>query len=159
MFEICCQQARFSYLHMKYLFFSWLAVFVGSWIVYVEYSSYTEMCRGHECKNSIVSISYSHYVPAQSHQVLQNVYSSVTISFFFFFPVWQIQKRSHWWLSLQQLVWETDSLPGKVPHCQPQQPGQLFFFFFNECKHHSPVCFLLIWLHLYFRFTRGAGET
>uniref|UniRef100_A0A7N8YPK7 Divergent protein kinase domain 1Ab n=1 Tax=Mastacembelus armatus TaxID=205130 RepID=A0A7N8YPK7_9TELE len=43
----------FSYLHMKYLFFSWLAVFVGSWIVYVEYSSYTELCRGHECKNSI----------------------------------------------------------------------------------------------------------
>uniref|UniRef100_A0A667XQW1 Divergent protein kinase domain 1A n=1 Tax=Myripristis murdjan TaxID=586833 RepID=A0A667XQW1_9TELE len=43
----------FSYLHMKYLFFSWLAVFVGSWIVYVEYSSYTELCRGHDCKNSI----------------------------------------------------------------------------------------------------------
>lgn len=40
---------------MKYLFFSWLAVFVGSWVVYVEYSSYTELCRGHECKNSIVS--------------------------------------------------------------------------------------------------------
>ncbi|XP_047443740.1 divergent protein kinase domain 1A-like isoform X2 [Mugil cephalus] len=46
-------QARFSYQHMKYLFFSWLAVFVGSWIVYVEYSSYTELCRGHDCKNSI----------------------------------------------------------------------------------------------------------
>ncbi|XP_035641359.1 divergent protein kinase domain 1A-like isoform X1 [Oncorhynchus keta] len=46
-------QARFSYLHMKYLFFSWLAVFVGSWVVYVEYSSYSELCRGHECKNSI----------------------------------------------------------------------------------------------------------
>ncbi|XP_051996992.1 divergent protein kinase domain 1A-like isoform X2 [Xyrauchen texanus] len=46
-------QARFSYLHMKYLFFSWLAVFVGSWVVYMEYSSYTELCRGHECKNFI----------------------------------------------------------------------------------------------------------
>ncbi|XP_046905767.1 divergent protein kinase domain 1A-like [Hypomesus transpacificus] len=46
-------QARFSYIHMKYLFFSWLAVFVGSWVVYVEYSAYTELCRGHECKNSI----------------------------------------------------------------------------------------------------------
>ncbi|XP_026856495.2 divergent protein kinase domain 1A [Electrophorus electricus] len=46
-------QARFSYLHMKYLFFSWLAVFVGSWVIYVEYSSYTELCRGHECKNAI----------------------------------------------------------------------------------------------------------
>ncbi|XP_051996995.1 divergent protein kinase domain 1A-like isoform X4 [Xyrauchen texanus] len=48
-----CIQARFSYLHMKYLFFSWLAVFVGSWVVYMEYSSYTELCRGHECKNFI----------------------------------------------------------------------------------------------------------
>ncbi|KAM6921798.1 divergent protein kinase domain 1A [Xenentodon cancila] len=38
---------------MKYLFFSWLAVFVGSWIVYVKYSSYTELCRGHDCKNAI----------------------------------------------------------------------------------------------------------
>ncbi|KAL1022648.1 hypothetical protein UPYG_G00030490 [Umbra pygmaea] len=46
-------QARFSYLHMKYLFLSWLAVFVGSWVVYVEYSSYSELCRGHECKNAI----------------------------------------------------------------------------------------------------------
>ncbi|XP_075935323.1 divergent protein kinase domain 1A isoform X3 [Anarhichas minor] len=46
-------QAKLSYMHMKYLFFSWLAVFVGSWIVYVEYSSYTELCRGHDCKNSI----------------------------------------------------------------------------------------------------------
>uniref|UniRef100_A0A673J7U9 Divergent protein kinase domain 1Ab n=1 Tax=Sinocyclocheilus rhinocerous TaxID=307959 RepID=A0A673J7U9_9TELE len=52
--ELCSfHLARFSYLHMKYLFFSWLAVFVGSWVVYVEYSSYTELCRGHECKNSI----------------------------------------------------------------------------------------------------------
>ncbi|XP_035270265.1 divergent protein kinase domain 1A-like isoform X1 [Anguilla anguilla] len=46
-------QARFSYLRMKYLFFSWLAVFVGSWVVYVQYSSYTELCRGHKCKDTI----------------------------------------------------------------------------------------------------------
>uniref|UniRef100_H2MF61 Divergent protein kinase domain 1A n=2 Tax=Oryzias latipes TaxID=8090 RepID=H2MF61_ORYLA len=47
------KNAKFSFLHMKYLFFSWLALFVGSWIVYVEYSSYTELCRGKDCKNSI----------------------------------------------------------------------------------------------------------
>ncbi|CAL8309493.1 unnamed protein product [Lota lota] len=46
-------QVRSSYLRMQYLFFSWLAVFVGSWIVYVEYSSYTELCRGQECKTSL----------------------------------------------------------------------------------------------------------
>ncbi|XP_061592977.1 divergent protein kinase domain 1A-like [Cololabis saira] len=51
--HLSVHQARFSYLHMRYLFFSWLAVFVGSWIVYVKYSSYTELCRGHDCKNSI----------------------------------------------------------------------------------------------------------
>lgn len=49
-------------------------------------------------------------------------------------------------------TWESASLPTPTAR-------SAFFFFFNECKHHSPVCFLLIWLHLYFRFTRGAGET
>lgn len=73
---MCCPQARFSYLHMKYLFFSWLAVFVGSWVVYVQYSSYTELCRGHECKNSIVSVSSSFYAAIQS-QLLLNVTSSL----------------------------------------------------------------------------------
>ncbi|XP_036377817.1 divergent protein kinase domain 1A-like [Megalops cyprinoides] len=46
-------QVRFSYLRMKYLFFSWLAVFVGSWVVYVRYSSYTELCQGQKCKDTI----------------------------------------------------------------------------------------------------------
>uniref|UniRef100_A0A2K5X703 Divergent protein kinase domain 1A n=3 Tax=Macaca TaxID=9539 RepID=A0A2K5X703_MACFA len=46
-------QARFSYVRMKYLFFSWLAVFVGSWIIYVQYSTYTELCRGKDCKKII----------------------------------------------------------------------------------------------------------
>lgn len=75
--EMCLQQARFSYLHMKYLFFSWLAVFVGSWIVYVEYSSYTELCRGHDCKNSIVS-----HVPAHVlHPWLSVSHCSVNLCF------------------------------------------------------------------------------
>ncbi|KAM5257218.1 divergent protein kinase domain 1A isoform 3-T3 [Ctenodactylus gundi] len=49
----CYLQARFSYVRMKYLFFSWLAVFVGSWIIYVQYSTYTELCRGKDCKKII----------------------------------------------------------------------------------------------------------
>lgn len=51
-----CLKVRFSYMRMKYLFFSWLGVFIGSWIIYVQYSSYTELCRGHDCKKIIVSI-------------------------------------------------------------------------------------------------------
>ncbi|XP_033884887.1 divergent protein kinase domain 1A-like [Acipenser ruthenus] len=46
-------QARLSYMRMKYFFFSWLAVFIGSWVVYVQYSTYTELCRGQDCKNTI----------------------------------------------------------------------------------------------------------
>lgn len=68
MFFCFLLKARFSYLHMKYLFFSWLAVFVGSWIVYVEYSAYTELCRGHECKRSIVSI-----LPHNNNSVVANI--------------------------------------------------------------------------------------
>ncbi|XP_069088465.1 divergent protein kinase domain 1A isoform X2 [Pleurodeles waltl] len=45
--------ARWSYMRVKYLFFSWLAVFIGSWIIYVQYSTYTELCRGHDCKKLI----------------------------------------------------------------------------------------------------------
>lgn len=40
-------------MRIKYLFFSWLAVFIGSWVIYVRYNSYTELCRGHECKATI----------------------------------------------------------------------------------------------------------
>uniref|UniRef100_A0A9L0IM05 Divergent protein kinase domain 1A n=1 Tax=Equus asinus TaxID=9793 RepID=A0A9L0IM05_EQUAS len=52
----CYLQARFSYVRMKYLFFSWLAVFVGSWIIYVQYSTYTELCRGKDCKKIIAKL-------------------------------------------------------------------------------------------------------
>ncbi|XP_074859654.1 divergent protein kinase domain 1A isoform X4 [Carettochelys insculpta] len=47
------QKARFSYMRTKYLFISWLVVFIGSWILYVQYSTYTELCRGHNCKKII----------------------------------------------------------------------------------------------------------
>ncbi|XP_037106405.1 divergent protein kinase domain 1A-like [Syngnathus acus] len=42
-------QARLSSAHLKCLFVCWLAVLVGSWVVYVEYSSYSELCRGRQC--------------------------------------------------------------------------------------------------------------
>ncbi|KAG9278834.1 protein FAM69A-like [Astyanax mexicanus] len=46
-------QVRLSHVRVKYLFLTWLAVFVGSWVIYVQYSSYTELCRGRECQNNI----------------------------------------------------------------------------------------------------------
>lgn len=49
-------QARISFVRVKYLFLTWLTVLVGSWVLYVQYSAYSELCRGHECKNAIVSL-------------------------------------------------------------------------------------------------------
>ncbi|KAG7265806.1 hypothetical protein CRUP_000777 [Coryphaenoides rupestris] len=46
-------QARISFVRVKYLFLTWLAVLVGSWVLYGQYSTYTELCRGHECKAAI----------------------------------------------------------------------------------------------------------
>ncbi|XP_065132050.1 divergent protein kinase domain 1A isoform X1 [Paramisgurnus dabryanus] len=51
-------QARLSYVRVKHLLLTWLVVFVGSWVVYVQYSSYSELCRGRECK-SIICDKYS----------------------------------------------------------------------------------------------------
>lgn len=46
-------QARISCVRVKYLFLTWLTVLVGSWVIYVQYSTYSELCRGHQCKNAI----------------------------------------------------------------------------------------------------------
>lgn len=42
---------------MKYLLVVWLGIFVGSWVAYMHYSSYSELCRGHVCRMIIVSAS------------------------------------------------------------------------------------------------------
>ncbi|XP_077471223.1 divergent protein kinase domain 1A [Stigmatopora argus] len=46
-------QARISFVRVKYLFLTWLTVLVGSWVLYAQYSAYTELCRGRQCKNAI----------------------------------------------------------------------------------------------------------
>lgn len=46
-------QARISFVRVKYLFLTWLTVLVGSWVLYVQYSAYSELCRGHQCKTTI----------------------------------------------------------------------------------------------------------
>lgn len=51
------QQGRLPGLRVKYVFLVWLGVFAGSWMVYVHYSSYAELCRGHVCQVVIVSVA------------------------------------------------------------------------------------------------------
>ncbi|KAJ1146035.1 hypothetical protein NDU88_012317 [Pleurodeles waltl] len=43
-------QSRLPGIKVKYLFLAWLGIFVGSWVVYMHYSSYSELCKGHVCQ-------------------------------------------------------------------------------------------------------------
>nr|XP_014336869.1 PREDICTED: LOW QUALITY PROTEIN: protein FAM69B [Bos mutus] len=43
-------QGRLPGLRVKYVFLVWLGVLAGSWLAYVHYSSYAELCRGHVCR-------------------------------------------------------------------------------------------------------------
>ncbi|XP_040324572.1 divergent protein kinase domain 1B-like, partial [Herpailurus yagouaroundi] len=44
------REGRLPGLRVKYVFLLWLGIFVGSWLVYVHYSTYAELCRGHVCQ-------------------------------------------------------------------------------------------------------------
>lgn len=48
-------QGRLPGIKVKYLLVVWLGIFVGSWVAYMHYSSYSELCRGHVCRMIIVS--------------------------------------------------------------------------------------------------------
>ena len=50
-------QGRLPGLRVKYVFLVWLGVLAGSWLAYVHYSSYAELCRGHVCRVVIVSVA------------------------------------------------------------------------------------------------------
>ncbi|KAI1232176.1 hypothetical protein IHE44_0007240 [Lamprotornis superbus] len=43
-------QGRLPGIKVKYLLVVWLGIFVGSWVAYMHYSSYSELCRGHVCR-------------------------------------------------------------------------------------------------------------
>ncbi|XP_067868096.1 divergent protein kinase domain 1B isoform X2 [Heterodontus francisci] len=43
-------QKRLPGVKVKYLFLGWLGILVGSWALYMHYSSYSELCRGHICQ-------------------------------------------------------------------------------------------------------------
>lgn len=138
---------------MKYLFFSWLAVFVGSWIVYVEYSAYTELCRGHDCKNSIVSVLFllsntSTHPPLYDVHLVSIVFFSVTNTkkgSSAAQPAAACVRKAHFtWGSASlpspkaRSVFISPTLLSSLPVINPAAPQGLF---------------------VNFRCTRGAGET
>ncbi|XP_059906468.1 divergent protein kinase domain 1B [Gadus macrocephalus] len=42
-------QSRLPAIKVKYLLLAWLCILGASWVVYMQYASYTELCRGHVC--------------------------------------------------------------------------------------------------------------
>ncbi|KAK7131513.1 hypothetical protein R3I94_016592 [Phoxinus phoxinus] len=42
-------QSRFPAVKVKYLLVAWFGILVASWVIYMQYSSYSELCRGHVC--------------------------------------------------------------------------------------------------------------
>lgn len=48
-------QTRLPAVKVKYLLLAWLGILVASWVVYMQYASYSELCRGHVCHVVIVS--------------------------------------------------------------------------------------------------------
>uniref|UniRef100_G3PTR6 Divergent protein kinase domain 1B n=1 Tax=Gasterosteus aculeatus aculeatus TaxID=481459 RepID=G3PTR6_GASAC len=42
-------QTRLPAVKVKYLLLAWLGILVASWVVYMQYASYSELCRGHVC--------------------------------------------------------------------------------------------------------------
>uniref|UniRef100_A0A147A5V7 Divergent protein kinase domain 1B n=1 Tax=Fundulus heteroclitus TaxID=8078 RepID=A0A147A5V7_FUNHE len=43
-------QSRLPAIKVKYLLLAWLGILIVSWIVYMQYASYAELCRGHVCQ-------------------------------------------------------------------------------------------------------------
>ncbi|XP_069788378.1 divergent protein kinase domain 1B isoform X4 [Narcine bancroftii] len=77
-------QKRLPGVKVKYLFLMWLGILLGSWALYMHYSSYSELCRGHVCqmiicdryKKGIISGSACKDLCEESKLLLQQCLSS-----------------------------------------------------------------------------------
>uniref|UniRef100_A0A8C6WQ74 Divergent protein kinase domain 1B n=1 Tax=Neogobius melanostomus TaxID=47308 RepID=A0A8C6WQ74_9GOBI len=43
-------QSRLPAIKVKYLLLAWLSILVTSWVLYMQYASYSELCRGNVCQ-------------------------------------------------------------------------------------------------------------
>lgn len=50
-------KSRLPAIKVKYLLLAWLGILIASWVIYMQYASYSELCRGHVCHMVIVSMS------------------------------------------------------------------------------------------------------
>ncbi|MED6248036.1 Divergent protein kinase domain 1B [Ataeniobius toweri] len=50
-------QSRLPAIKVKYLLIAWLGILIISWIVYMQYASFAELCRGHVCQMVIAGFT------------------------------------------------------------------------------------------------------
>lgn len=80
-------KSRLPAIKVKYLLLAWLGILIASWVIYMQYASYSELCRGHVCHMVIVS-SVSKYCESHPHSVDQDATERLEVKpsvFFFFF--------------------------------------------------------------------------
>lgn len=56
LFSFFPPKSRLPAIKVKYLLLAWLGILIASWVIYMQYASYSELCRGHVCHMVIVSI-------------------------------------------------------------------------------------------------------
>ncbi|XP_077594181.1 divergent protein kinase domain 1B isoform X1 [Stigmatopora nigra] len=59
-------QSRLPSIKVKYLLLAWLGVLVASWVLYMQYASYSELCRGNVCR-AVICDHYSRGVISGSY--------------------------------------------------------------------------------------------
>lgn len=79
-------KSRLPAIKVKYLLLAWLGILIASWVIYMQYASYSELCRGHVCHMVIVS-SVSKYCESHPHSVDQDATERLEVkpSVFFIF--------------------------------------------------------------------------
>lgn len=84
-------QARLPAVKVKYLLVLWFGILVASWMIYMQYSSYSELCRGHVC--TMIIVSHLHLLQVMSpHYGPQTCFSLRFILETFcglFFKIWE----------------------------------------------------------------------
>ncbi|CAG5867632.1 unnamed protein product [Menidia menidia] len=61
-------QSRLPAIKVKYLLLAWLGILIVSWIVYMQYASYAELCRGHVCLMVILTCVFFSFIQCDHYK-------------------------------------------------------------------------------------------
>ena len=91
-------KSRLPAIKVKYLLLAWLGILIASWVIYMQYASYSELCRGHVCHVVIVSMSLWTLLTGRCHNFTSVTLVRVKVTALFY-------HHAHW-LNITLLGWE-----------------------------------------------------